>query len=144
MAVASVGALIGASNLLLYIMGQDIVSPFQVETYRSAKDAGWLFGLIIAIVIFAPIGEEIAFRGFLYLGWARPGREFHAIGIIALVWAVMHLQYDWVGITQIFATGLLLGWFRWASGSTTLAIMMHALINLEAMIETAIKVEYLS
>ena len=40
--------------------------------------------------------------------------------------------------------GLVLGWFRWASGSTTLTIIMHVLINLEAMIETAIKVEYCS
>ena len=42
------------------------------------------------------------------------------------------------------AIGLLLGWIRWATGSTTLTIAMHMVINLEAMIETAIKVEYLS
>jgi len=47
-------------------------------------------------------------------------------------------------MAQIFVLGLLLGWFRWASGSTTLTILMHVLVNFEAMIETAIKVEYLS
>ena len=57
---------------------------------------------------------------------------------------LLHIQYDWLGMVQIFAIGLMLGWFRWASGSTTLTIVMHVLINLEAMIETAIKVEYLS
>ena len=53
--------------------GSDIVTPFQVEAYRTAKDAGWLFWLLVAIVVVAPIGEEIAFRGFLYRGLARPG-----------------------------------------------------------------------
>jgi len=144
MAVVCVIAVTLVFNALLYVTGHDIVTPFQIEAYRTAKEAGWLLGLLVAIVVFAPIGEEIAFRGFLYRGWARPGREPYAIAAIALVWAVMHIQYDWLGMAQIFALGLMLGWFRWASGSTTLTILMHVLINFEAMAETAIKVEYLS
>lgn len=144
MAVACVIAVTLVFNALLYVTGHDIVTPFQVEAYRTAKDAGWLLGLLVAIVVFAPIGEEIAFRGFLHRGWALPGREPYAIAVIALIWALMHIQYDWFGMVQIFAMGLMLGWFRWASGSTTLTILMHVLINFEAMIETAIKVEYLS
>jgi membrane protease YdiL (CAAX protease family) len=133
-----------AFNLLLYVTGHDIVAPFQVDAYRSAKDAGWLLALLAAIVVVAPIGEEVAFRGFLYRGLARPGREIHAIVVISLAWAVLHIQYDWLGMVQIFAIGLVLGWFRWASGSTTLTIAMHVLVNFEAMIETVIKVEVLS
>jgi membrane protease YdiL (CAAX protease family) len=133
-----------AFNLLLYVTGHDIVAPFQVEAYRTAKDAGWLLALLAAIVVVAPIGEEIAFRGFLYRGLALPGRELYAIVGIALAWALLHIQYDWLGMVQIFAIGLILGWFRWASGSTTLTIVMHILVNLEATIETVIKVEYLS
>jgi CAAX protease family protein len=131
-------------NLLLYVTGHDIVAPFQVSAYGSAKDAGWLLALLVAIVIVAPIGEEVAFRGFLYRGLAQPGREIHAIVVIALAWAVLHIQYDWLGMVQIFVIGLVLGWFRWASGSTTLTIAMHVLVNFEAMIETVIKVEVLS
>jgi membrane protease YdiL (CAAX protease family) len=39
-------------------------------------------------------------------------------------------------MAQIFLFGLLLGFMRWASGSTLLTILLHALINLEGMIET--------
>lgn len=131
-------------NVVLYLTGHDIVSAFQVEAYQTAQKAGWLLTLTFAIVIIAPIGEEIAFRGFLYRGLARPGWEMIAIVGIAAVWALLHIQYDWIGMLQIFALGLVLGWFRWASGSTTLSIVMHVLINAEAMIETAIKVELLS
>jgi uncharacterized protein len=137
-------ALVAVFNTVLFASGQDIVPPFQVETYRSAKDAGWLPWLFVAVVVVAPVGEEIAFRGFLFRGFARPGYEIHAIAVIALAWALLHIQYDWLGMLQIFAIGLVLGWFRWASGSTTLAILMHVLINLESSIETAIKVEVLT
>jgi hypothetical protein len=131
-------------DALLYVTGRDIVAPFQVEAYQSAQNASWLFWLLVAIVFAAPLGEELTFRGFLFRGLARPGFELHAIGIISVVWALLHIQYDWLGMAQIFVLGLVLGWFRWASGSTMLTIVMHVLINFEAMIETAIKVEYFS
>jgi membrane protease YdiL (CAAX protease family) len=137
-------ALIVVSDVLMYLSGRDLVPPFQVEAYQSAKNAGWLLWLMLAIVLIAPIGEEIAFRGFLYRGFVRPGYERLAIVVISLAWALLHIQYDWLGMAQIFAAGLALGWFRWASGSVTLTIMMHVLINFEAMLETAIKVDWLS
>jgi uncharacterized protein len=143
-AALCVVALIVAFDALMYVSGRDLVPPFQTEAYQSAKDAGWLIGLMLAIVLVAPIGEEIAFRGFLYRGLMRPGREMLAIVVISLAWALLHIQYDWLGMAQIFAAGLMLGWFRWASGSTSLTIGMHVLINAEAMLETAIKVELLS
>lgn len=143
-AVISIAVLDLAFNGLLYATGRDIVAPFQTEAYRTAQNAGWLVWLLIGIVVVAPAGEEIAFRGFFYRGLARPGWELYAIVAIAFAWALLHIQYDWLGMAQVFLLGILLGWFRWASGSTTLTILMHVLINLEAMIETAIKVEFLS
>ena len=47
-------------------------------------------------------------------------------------------------LSQIFLIGLLLGWIRWASGSTLLTIGLHVLANLAACIQAAIKVEWLS
>ena len=137
-------ALMIVFDALMVVGGRDLVPPFQVEAYQSAKDAGWMLGLMLAIIVVAPIGEEVAFRGFLYRGLVRPGYERLAIVVISLAWALLHIQYDWLGMAQIFAAGLTLGWFRWASGSTTLTIIMHVLINFEAMLETAIKVEFLS
>jgi len=128
-------------DAMLYLTGRELVPAFQIEAYQTARDAGWLAGLAIAVVIVAPLGEEIAFRGFLYRGLARPGREMLAIGVIAFVWALLHFQYDWLGMVQIFTVGLMFGWFRWASGSTALTVMMHVLINFQAMIETAIRME---
>ena len=41
-------------------------------------------------------------------------------------------------IAQVFVAGLLLGWMRWATGSTLLTMLLHALINIEGMLETTL------
>ncbi len=80
------------------------------------------------------------FRGFLFRGWVRPGISgIVAIVVITLLWTAMHVQYDWFGMSQVFLIGLLLGWLRWRSGSTTLTLVLHVLANLESSIETMVK-----
>jgi membrane protease YdiL (CAAX protease family) len=132
-------------DALTYLLGRDIVPPFQVDTYRSARDAGMLPLFCFALVIAAPIAEEIVFRGFLFRGWVRSERAaLPGIVLISLLFAVIHMQYDWFGVLQVFCIGLLLGFTRWRSGSTLLTILMHVLANLWATIESMIKVEWLS
>jgi hypothetical protein len=98
----------------------------------------------LTLVIAAPVGEEALFRGFLYRGWAQsPGAVVPAIVVISAAWAIIHTQYDWFGIVQIFLIGLLLGWVRWRSGSTLLTMLLHGLINAWATIQTMIKVHWL-
>jgi membrane protease YdiL (CAAX protease family) len=48
------------------------------------------------------------------------------------------MQYDGYGIASIFAMGLILGAARVKTGSTILAMLLHALANLVAMTETVI------
>jgi membrane protease YdiL (CAAX protease family) len=133
--------LIVLSDLVLYFTGQPLVTPFQFESYTTAADQGWLAALLVATIIVAPAGEEILFRGFLFRGWARSERTtWPAIAVIAALWAAMHVQYDWIGIGQIFVVGLFLGWIRWQSGSTLLTFVLHALFNFEGMVETALQV----
>jgi CAAX protease family protein len=132
-------------DALTYVLGRDIVTPFQVDTYRSAQSAGMLPVFWFALVIAAPVAEEIMFRGFLFRGWVTSERmAIPAILIISALFAAIHIQYDWFGILQVFFIGLLLGIVRWRTGSTTLTILMHVLANLWATVETMIKVEWLS
>jgi membrane protease YdiL (CAAX protease family) len=58
------------------------------------------------------------------------------IVLTALLWAVVHLQYDPYVIAQVLAYGLVFGWFRWVTGSTILTMLLHGLINFEGMLET--------
>jgi hypothetical protein len=143
--VACLVAFILAYDALTYLLGRDVVTPFQVDTYRSAREAGTLPLLWLTLVVAAPIAEEIIFRGFLYRGWVTSERSVApAILIISALFAIIHVQYDWYGILQVFLIGLALGWARWLSGSTLLTILMHALMNLWATVQSMIKVEWLS
>jgi uncharacterized protein len=137
--------LVVVSDLLLYISGRDLVTPFQLQSYASATAEGWLPALLAAAILVAPAGEEIMFRGFLFRGWARSDRgAWAAIVVISLLWAALHIQYDWAGVLQIFVIGLFLGWMRWRSGSIVLTFVLHALFNLEGSLETAVQVWFFS
>jgi membrane protease YdiL (CAAX protease family) len=110
--------------------------------YRTASAAGWLPWRLLTVVVVAPIGEETLFRGFLFRGWHRASHDAWAVIIVtARLWALIHLQYDLYYLARVLAYGLVLGWFRWATGSTILTILLHGLINLEGMLETFIAVQ---
>jgi CAAX protease family protein len=134
-----------AVDVLSYFMGQDVVSPFQVDTYQSAKNSGDLALYWLSLTVVAPVNEEILFRGFLFRGWVRSARgALPGILAISVLFAIGHLQYDWFGMAQTFLVGALLGWVRWRSGSTLLTIVMHVIANVVATLETMVRVEWLS
>jgi len=142
--VALVG-LIALSDALLFLGGRELVTPFQLQSYTTAAAEGWLMAMAFAAIVVAPAGEEIIFRGFLFRGFVRSERAaWPAIVVISLLWAGLHVQYDWAGILQIFIIGLFLGWVRWRSGSTLLTFFLHALFNLEGTLETVLQVKYFS
>ncbi len=141
-AIAILVAFLLAYDAITYLLGRDIVTPFQVDTYRTARDGGTLPLLWFTFVIAAPVAEEIIFRGFLFRGWVTSERSaIPGILVISALFAVIHIQYDWFGILQVFCIGLLLGVARWRSGSTVLTMLMHMLINLWATVETVIKLQ---
>jgi membrane protease YdiL (CAAX protease family) len=135
--------LIAVGDALLYLSGRDLVTAFQLQSYTTAAAAGWLPAMFVAAILIAPAGEEVMFRGFLFRGWVRSERAvWPAIIVISLLWAILHIQYDWTGMLQIFIIGLFLGWMRWRSGSLLLAFLLHALFNLEGTLETAAVVHF--
>jgi membrane protease YdiL (CAAX protease family) len=70
-----------------WLLGRDIVTQFQLDIYRTASTAGGLPWLLLTIVVVAPIGEEMLFRGFLFRGWHRSPRDaWPAIIVTASLW----------------------------------------------------------
>ena len=57
---------------------------------------------------------------------------------------MLHQQYNALGILLIFLMGLIFGWMRQRSGSTTLPIVLHMFNNLLATTLVTINVEWLS
>ena len=128
---------VAVSDGITWLLGRDIVSQFQLDIYASARNAGYLPSLWLTLVVIAPIGEETLFRGFLFRGWYRVPRDVWPVIIVtSSIWALSHVQYDLFFMAQVFVSGLLLGWFRWISGSTILSMLLHGLLNCEGTLET--------
>jgi membrane protease YdiL (CAAX protease family) len=144
-----IALVIGAAAILVavdagsgWLRDQDIVTPFQRNIFRSASAAGIMPWLLLTTVVVAPIGEETLFRGFLFRGWHRSPRDvWAAIGATALLWAIIHVQYDPIALAQIFVFGLVLGWMRWTTGSTIATILLHGLLNGAAAFETMVTLQ---
>ncbi len=144
-AVACLAGLLIAFDLFSLVAGREVVPRFMLDAYVSARAANALPLFFLAVVIVAPIAEEIAFRGFLFRGLSESWLGVAGTLVVtSAVWAAMHIQYDLLTMGQIFCIGLLLGWIRWATGSTLLTIALHVLANLAACIQAVIKVEWLS
>jgi len=138
--------LIGVVALFVLVMGWDLLSRatgrevepgFMGEVLKSARadDALWL--LVIAFCVAAPISEEFFARGFLYRGWSESFLgPVGAIVLSSMVWTVLHLQYDWYFLGEVFSIGLLFGYLRYRSNSTWLTIILHGLNNLAAVVQT--------
>jgi hypothetical protein len=97
----------------------------------------------IAVVVFAPVFEEMFFRGFLFTGFrsSRVGVT-GAILITAVLWALLHAtQYGIWELLVIFGLGVAFGIVRWRTNSLYASLSMHSLWNLISMIQTVLFIQ---
>jgi len=138
--------LIGVVLMIVVVMGWDMISRltgrevqpgFMGDVVKSAENDGALWLLVVALCVAAPITEEFFARGFLYRGWSEtPLRPLGAILLSSAVWTVLHIQYDWFFLGEVFSIGLVLGYMRYRSQSIWLTILLHGLNNLAALAQT--------
>ena len=107
-------------------------SDWTEDTYRSTS---YLPLLWIAVVVAAPLFEEILFRGFLLTGLRNSNLgPAGAVALTSVGWAMLHIQYNAFGIFVIFGFGVLLGIARLSSRSLYPPLVMHAFMNLLTMV----------
>jgi membrane protease YdiL (CAAX protease family) len=83
--------------------------------------------VVLAIVVIAPIAEEVFFRGVVFNAWLREGgRRFAFIGSAFHI-AVIHVSL--LSLLPIFALGLMLAWIYDRTGTLVAPIAMHATVN---------------
>lgn len=137
-----IAVLLPLGDLSSWMSGRDLVPSAVVDAYRTARSSGTLALLAVALILAAPLMEELLFRGFLFPGYARSRLgPAGAIGLTSAGWAVMHVQYEAFYIVQIFVLGCVFGWLRWRSGSTVLTMILHAIVNAAALVQVAFMVE---
>ncbi|MFV1976947.1 MAG: lysostaphin resistance A-like protein [Candidatus Scalindua sp.] len=121
------------SDSLTLILGKDVVPEFMSRIYSSTE---YMWFLWLAIIVAAPVFEELFFRGFLLPGFSASFiGPVGAVIITSALWAVIHLQYEIYLLITIFVLGIVLGIARLKTGSVILTIGMHSFINLVASIQ---------
>jgi uncharacterized protein len=130
--------------LLAVVGGMLLTAPFDVLGLTIMKETAkadtisfipmvrsqWWPVFAVAIAIGAPLSEELLFRGFLQSALAKTGIGFIGATILtAAGWTLLHIQYSWFGLAQVFVIGLYLSWLLWRSGTLWLPIAVHAIYN---------------
>jgi uncharacterized protein len=84
---------------------------------------------VLEYVIFAPIFEEIAFRGLLYAALRRRLAFFPAAIVSTSIFALAH-GYSLIGFISVFWSGFLWAWIYERTGSLIPGMVAHAMNNL--------------
>jgi len=129
--------------LILFNLGLEIVNHFierpipgwMIESYKTA---GSLPLFWFALVVAAPVFEELFFRGFMLEGLRHSKLgNLGAVIITAAIWAAIHLQYELFEVATIFLIGLVLGYAKIKTDSLYTVIILHALMNFVATLQVA-------
>jgi len=107
---------------------------FMTQSFRTARDAGILPLYFFSFAVLAPVQEELLFRGFLYRGLSPSLGPWPTVILTAAVWSVVHLQYEWFFLGEIFLLGVTFGWLRMRSGSAILTMLLHGGMNALALV----------
>ena len=99
-------------NVLLFLLGVDTQGENIVELFAKLDSPLWFF---IVGAIFAPLVEEIFFRGFLFQGFRARYGWVTAMLLSAGIFAVAHL--DLVVLIPTFILGCLLAYVYHRSNS---------------------------
>ena len=112
--IFSIGVLI-AFDTLDRIIHKFIPPPEYIidlgEIMRPDSTLGYIF-LFLAVVIVAPIGEEIVFRGFLQRFLEEYWKDItRAVLVTSWFFAMIHFNPFWT--IQIYLLGVILGFLAW-------------------------------
>lgn len=111
-------------------------SFLQLEEILNPENPIAYILLVATVVILAPVGEEILFRGFLQKFLERTwGDVTRAVLFTSLFFAAIHLNPYWM--VQIYMLGVMLGYLAWRSGSVLTSILFHVIVNGSSMLFTA-------
>lgn len=83
--------------------------------------------MLLLMGIYGPFCEEFVFRGVIYRGYKKSGSVFWAILLSALLFGLMHLNFNQA--LYAFALGILLALLVEATGSLWASVICHMVFN---------------
>jgi membrane protease YdiL (CAAX protease family) len=91
---------------------------------------------VLAMVLAAPLWEEVLFRGAFFAGFRTRFGPYRAVLLSAVVFAAVHISP--LVMPYVFVLGLFLGWLRWFHRSLWASLVLHMTNNaLVALVVTS-------
>ncbi len=121
-------ALLAPYNLAFYMLRPDEFAADLRPFWALARSpAVWV--AMLAVVIGAPIAEELLFRGFLLSALVKTRLGFAGAAVLSAAgWTALHF-YSVVGMIEIFLIGVYFAWLMRRFGNLLLPLALHALYN---------------
>ena len=103
--------------------------PEQVQEigFENLTGAGELLVAGLALVVFAPVAEELIFRGYLFGGLRENVRFWPAAIITSILFGALHGQ--WNVALDTFVLSLILCYLREKTGSIWAGMVLHGIKN---------------
>ena len=118
------------SNIFAGLTSRWIPKSLPIDNYFHDTRSTYLLALFG--ITFAPLMEELFFRGFLYPALARRIGMGAAVLLTAASFAVLHqgqLAHAWVPLTWLFLVGTVLTVIRARTKSAALCVIVHMAYN---------------
>lgn len=123
---------LGLSLLILVAVSHLPGPPPSAQSFSERLGDSNPMPLWIAMLLVAPVAEELFFRGWMLPIWERRYGPRLAILGTALLFAVMHIL--WWRMLITFPLGVLFGWIAWRTRSVVPAMAAHAGANAAPML----------
>lgn len=134
--VIGIGLVIGAGAIILIGSAIDPVVERRIDEVEEIGTVPWQIALtVVAVVVLAPVGEELLIRGLLLRGLVRRLRFWPAAAISSVLWTGAHADayLIWPRALALVLTGLALSWlYRWRGYWA--AVVAHATVNAVAAV----------
>lgn len=111
--LANAISMIFVDNAVESIVGDVLDVPFAIMFFLMA--------------IFGPFCEELVFRGAFFRGFRKSGNIFGAVMLSALLFALMHLNFNQAAYAILL--GIMMALAAEATGSTVTPFIMHLIYN---------------
>jgi membrane protease YdiL (CAAX protease family) len=116
-----------AEQLMEYLPALDFGNLQIIERALVEGSLGSRLPLLFAVVVLAPLVEELIFRGFLFDALTRPLTRWGAWIATSVLFAAYHV--DPVHVIAVLFTGMFLGWLRLTGASIWPCVLAHAMNN---------------
>ena len=99
-----------------------------IQLFGSTKDPALLTAFVLLAAIAAPLMEEFEFRGFLFNAFLRYMPVWAAAVVSGTIFGLSHMSAT--AFLPLAASGVVLAYVYYTSGSLTASAITHALFNI--------------